>query len=235
MARSPTTICSRLTVTNVNQPPAFSTNFGDRTDAEGAVISFDADATDPDGDTLTYGATGLPGGITINTATGARQRHPQLHQLGQPTTPSLTVSRRQPDRHRHLQLDGHQHQPATRLQHQLRRPHRRRGRPHQLRRRRHRSGRRHADLQRHRPARRHHHQQRHRRRQRHPQRHQLGQPQHRHSPSRDGSLTDTDTFSWTVTNVNQPPVFSTNFGDRTDAEGAVISFDADATDPDGTR
>ena len=48
--------------------------------------------------------------------------------------------------------------------------------------------------------------------------------------------TDTDTFTWTVTNTNQAPVFSTEFTDRTDAEGAVISFDADATDPDaGTR
>ena len=49
------------------QPPVFSTDFGDRTDAEGAVISFDADATDPDGTTLTYSATNLPGGMTINS------------------------------------------------------------------------------------------------------------------------------------------------------------------------
>jgi hypothetical protein len=58
------------TVTNINQPPAFSTNFGDRTDAEGAVINFDANASDPDGTTLTYSATGLPGGIAINSSTG---------------------------------------------------------------------------------------------------------------------------------------------------------------------
>ncbi len=124
-----------------NQPPVFSTNFGDRTDAEGAVINFDANATDPDGTTLTYSATGLPGGITINSATGVVSGTLNATSSGTYNT-VITVS--------------------------------------------------------------------------------------------DGSLTDTDTFTWTVTNVNQPPAFSTNFGDRTDAEGAVINFDANATDPDGT-
>ena len=33
-------------------------------------FSLDADATDADLDTLTYSATGLPGGLTINAATG---------------------------------------------------------------------------------------------------------------------------------------------------------------------
>ena len=65
-----TTTASRRSV-RPNQAPVFSTEFGDRTDAEGAVISFDANATDPDvGTTLTYSATGLPGGITINSSTG---------------------------------------------------------------------------------------------------------------------------------------------------------------------
>jgi hypothetical protein len=59
-----------LTVLNTNRPPAFSTNFGDRSDTEGAAINFDANASDPDGDVLTYSATGLPAGITINAATG---------------------------------------------------------------------------------------------------------------------------------------------------------------------
>jgi hypothetical protein len=53
-----------------NRAPTFSTNFGNRTDAEGAVISMDADATDPDGNVLTYSATGLPNGISINSSTG---------------------------------------------------------------------------------------------------------------------------------------------------------------------
>ncbi|MBA2489870.1 MAG: PQQ-dependent sugar dehydrogenase [Chloroflexi bacterium] len=53
-----------------NQAPVFTTNLTDRTDAEGATVSMDADATDPDGDTLTYSATNLPNGITINPTTG---------------------------------------------------------------------------------------------------------------------------------------------------------------------
>ena len=62
-----------------NQAPVFSTDFTDRTDAEGAAISFDADATDPDGNTLTYSATGLPAGISINSDR-CRERHADLHQ-----------------------------------------------------------------------------------------------------------------------------------------------------------
>ncbi len=50
------------TVTNTNQNPTFDQNLGDRSDAEGDLISLDAGATDPDGDTLTYAATGLPAG-----------------------------------------------------------------------------------------------------------------------------------------------------------------------------
>ena len=51
--------------------PVFTTEFTDRTDAEGAVISFDANASDANpGDTLTYSATNLPSGITINASTG---------------------------------------------------------------------------------------------------------------------------------------------------------------------
>ena len=55
----------------VNVAPVFSTEFTNRTDPEGAVISFDANASDANpGDTLTYSATNLPNGITINSSTG---------------------------------------------------------------------------------------------------------------------------------------------------------------------
>ena len=57
-------------VTVVNSAPVFSTDFGDRTDTVGDAANLDADATDADGDTLTYSATGLPAGITIAPATG---------------------------------------------------------------------------------------------------------------------------------------------------------------------
>lgn len=53
-----------------NHPPAFNTDRGDRTDAEHVAISFSAAATDQDGDTLTYSATGLPTGISIDPASG---------------------------------------------------------------------------------------------------------------------------------------------------------------------
>jgi hypothetical protein len=53
-----------------NGPPTFNQDLPNRTDAEGAVISLSAAATDPDGDTLVYGATNLPPGLTINSSTG---------------------------------------------------------------------------------------------------------------------------------------------------------------------
>ncbi len=169
------------TVTNVNRPPVFSTDFGDRTDAEGDTpTGLDANATDPDGDTLTYGATGLPSGLSISPTTGLISGTLELDQLGQLQHRHHRL-RRQPDRHRHVHLDGHQRQPATGLQHRLRRPHRRRGRhADRPRRQCHRSRRRHAHLRRdglaigtvdqpdHRPD------------QRHAQLDQLGQLQHGH-------------------------------------------------------
>lgn len=54
----------------VNTPPIFNQNLGSRTDAEGSSISIDAGATDPDPDILTYSATGLPPGLSINLSTG---------------------------------------------------------------------------------------------------------------------------------------------------------------------
>ena len=62
-----------------------------------------------------------------------------------------------------------------------------------------------------------------------------GHPVHRvASPSATAATVDaTDTFSWTVTNVNREPTFDQDVLDRTDAEGALISLDAGATDLDG--
>ena len=59
------------TVSNTNQAPSFDQDVADQTNAEGDVITgLDAGATDPDGDALTYAATGLPDGLSINTSTG---------------------------------------------------------------------------------------------------------------------------------------------------------------------
>ena len=131
------------TVSNANQPPVFTTDLGDRTDAEGAVVNLQATATDPDGDTLIYEASGLPAGISINGATGAITGTIDFSAAaGSPHAVTVTV--------------------------------------------------------------------------------------------RDGtSVDDTDTFSWTVTNTNQAPVFSTDLLDQGAAEGGSVSLDADATDGDG--
>jgi hypothetical protein len=48
----------------------FISSVGDHIDAEGDVVSSTVSATDPAGDTLTYSATGLPDGVTIDPATG---------------------------------------------------------------------------------------------------------------------------------------------------------------------
>ena len=57
-------------VTVVDTAPVLTTDIQDRSDAVGAAANLDADATDADNDTLTYSATGLPTGISINSSTG---------------------------------------------------------------------------------------------------------------------------------------------------------------------
>ena len=59
------------TVENTNRAPVFGQDLADRTDPEGFVVAgLDAGATDADGNTLTYTATGLPAGLTIDSGTG---------------------------------------------------------------------------------------------------------------------------------------------------------------------
>jgi hypothetical protein len=57
-------------VTVANSAPVFSQDLQDRTDAEGDPISIPSPATDADSETLTYGATNLPPGLSIDTGTG---------------------------------------------------------------------------------------------------------------------------------------------------------------------
>ncbi len=53
----------------LNQPPQI-VNPGDQNHAEGDSVSLAISASDPDGDTLTFSATGLPPGLSIDTGTG---------------------------------------------------------------------------------------------------------------------------------------------------------------------
>ena len=55
------------TVTNVNRAPVLTTVL-DQSQAENATVSLALVASDLDGDPLTYGATGLPAGLGIDTA-----------------------------------------------------------------------------------------------------------------------------------------------------------------------
>lgn len=57
------------TIPSVNQPPVI-TNPGNQTNVEGDSVNLSISATDPDGDSLSYGASGLPNGLSINSATG---------------------------------------------------------------------------------------------------------------------------------------------------------------------
>ena len=52
-----------------NNPPTI-TSPGDQTYTEGDTVSLPIIASDPDGDTLTYSASGLPTGLSINSGTG---------------------------------------------------------------------------------------------------------------------------------------------------------------------
>src|SRR5476649_2959203 len=57
------------TVTNVDRAPVV-TAVADQTSAENAAITLAVTATDPDGDALTYSATGLPASLSISPTTG---------------------------------------------------------------------------------------------------------------------------------------------------------------------
>ncbi len=127
------------TVVNANQAPVFSTDLSDQSDAEGDIVSLDANASDADLDTLTYSATGLPDGVSIDSGTGVISGTLSTTSSGTHNV-TVTVS--------------------------------------------------------------------------------------------DAIDTDADTFTWTVANANQPPVFSTDIVDQFDDEGDVVSLDANASDAD---
>lgn len=57
------------TVQQTNRPPTV-TNPADQFNGVGNTVSLQVVAVDPDGDVLTFGATGLPPGLKMNTSTG---------------------------------------------------------------------------------------------------------------------------------------------------------------------
>ena len=62
------TVLFNTTLTNVNQPPVLA-SIGNSAVNEGQSLSFPISATDPDSDTLTYSATGLPSGAGFDAST----------------------------------------------------------------------------------------------------------------------------------------------------------------------
>ena len=58
-------------VNDVNRAPSFDSSMNNQTSAEGDSVNLSTSASDPDNDTLTYSATGLPDGVSVNSSTGA--------------------------------------------------------------------------------------------------------------------------------------------------------------------
>lgn len=79
-------------VSVANADPTFDQDLQDRTNRPGATVQLSAAATDPDGDPLTYAATGLPGGLSINASTGLISGTIQQTAIvGSPYSVSVTV------------------------------------------------------------------------------------------------------------------------------------------------
>ena len=64
------TFTTTLTYTVMNPAPVVDTPIGSMSASDGDVVSIPSDISDPDGDVLTYSATGLPAGLSIDPATG---------------------------------------------------------------------------------------------------------------------------------------------------------------------
>ncbi|MCX7926584.1 MAG: putative Ig domain-containing protein, partial [Candidatus Omnitrophica bacterium] len=70
-----------ITVTNVNRSPIWSA-IGDKSIAENSLLTFVVNATDPDGDALTYSVSNLPEGATFNSSTRTFSWTPTFTQSG---------------------------------------------------------------------------------------------------------------------------------------------------------
>ena len=79
-----------ITVTNVDQAPVLAA-IGAQSVAENAPLSFTVSGSDPDGDALTYSATGLPAGASFSAASRSFSWTPNYDQAGNYTV-TFTVS-----------------------------------------------------------------------------------------------------------------------------------------------
>ncbi|MEK6567159.1 MAG: putative Ig domain-containing protein, partial [Candidatus Omnitrophota bacterium] len=70
-----------ITVSNTNRPPALA-SIGNKSVNENMALSFTISATDPDSDSLTYSASGLPTGATFNASTRVFSWTPTYTQAG---------------------------------------------------------------------------------------------------------------------------------------------------------
>src|SRR5207248_5097562 len=64
-----TTSSFSWTVIDTPRPPSL-TKPANQANAEGQAVSLQLSATDPDGLTLTYGGSGLPAGLSVNSTSG---------------------------------------------------------------------------------------------------------------------------------------------------------------------
>ncbi|SMO50638.1 tandem-95 repeat protein [Gracilimonas mengyeensis] len=81
---SDTTI-STLTITNVNQEPEFTSVLSDTTIGEGQTLTFTYNASDGDGDDLTYTLEEAPDGATLNEETGELEWSTEIGSVGEYT------------------------------------------------------------------------------------------------------------------------------------------------------
>ncbi len=100
------------TVTNVNQPPTL-TDVPDRTDPENTVVAIALAGADLDAETtLTYSASPLPAGITLNATTGLISGTLTYASAGTSTV-TVSVSDGTVSADADLRVDGHQRQSAA--------------------------------------------------------------------------------------------------------------------------
>ena len=71
-----------ITVGEANRPPEISSS-APASGSEGSLYGYDVQASDPDGDALTYSLTTSPAGMTIDSATGLTQWTPDYDQAGE--------------------------------------------------------------------------------------------------------------------------------------------------------